>query len=168
VPRIVKNRRLETHNSKAGRRRPIVLFFADFGGTVVSFDIFLACVKDGESAAFKRILFEDIFSRGAINPRLPFTNVVYGDGGAQIDGADEHEDIESLSFNHCGGDTFFATLYELADRSGSVVFWPGEERVLAVTSQAMIAHIPADMDELGPAHIVSNGRELQNCIFGEG
>jgi hypothetical protein len=134
----------------------------------MSFDIFLVCVKNGEAAAFTRSLFEDIFSRGAINPRLPFTNVVYGDGGAQIFGADEDEDIQSLSFNHCGGDTFFAALYELADRSGSVVFWPGEERVLAVMSQAMIAHIPADMDELGPAHVVANGRELQNRIFGEG
>jgi hypothetical protein len=55
----------------------------------VSFDIFLVCVKDGETAVFKRDLFEEIFSRGAINPQLPFTNVVYGDGGAQIYGADE-------------------------------------------------------------------------------
>ncbi len=134
----------------------------------MSFDIFLVCVKDGEATAFKRSLFEDIFSRGAIDPRLPFTNVVYGDGGAQISGADEDEDIESLSFDHCGGDTFFAALYELADRSGSVVVWPGEERVLAVTRQAMIAHLPADMGELGPPHIVSNGRELEECIFSEG
>jgi hypothetical protein len=130
----------------------------------LSFDIFLHCVKDGMPAAFECGLFEEIFGRGAIDLRLPFTRVDYVDGGAEIYGADEGEDIEHLMFTRCGGETFFAALHELADRSGSMIFWPSPGRSIAVTRADMVAHIPPDMVELGPPYIVSNGRELADCI----
>jgi hypothetical protein len=131
----------------------------------VSFDIFLQCVRDGMRAAFKRSLFEEIFSRGAIDPQLPLIHVGYSDGHAEIYGADEGEDIGHLMFSHCGGATFFAALYELADRSGSMIFWPSLGRSMAVTRTETIAHLPEDMGEMGPPYVVSDGHELQDCIF---
>jgi len=131
----------------------------------MSFDIFVMCFRNGDAATFERALFEEIFGRGAIDPQLPFTSVTYGDGSAEIYGADESEDIEHLMFNHCGGDTFYSALYELADRSGSVVIWPVIGRQIAVTSKAIIEHLPADVESLGPAYVVSNGQELAACVF---
>lgn len=131
----------------------------------MSFDIFLICVRNGDAAMFERALFEDIFRRNAIDPRSPLTSVTYRDGGAEIDGAEDGDEIENIVFNHCGGDTFYAALYELADRSGSVVLWPAAGRQIAVTREAAIAHLPPDLSDLGPPYVVANGRELAACIL---
>src|ERR1700730_13081390 len=132
----------------------------------MSFDIFLQCFRNGEPATFKRALVEEIFTRDAVDYRPPLTDVTYVDGGAGgIYGADEEEDIQNMMFNHCGGDTFFAALHELAARTNSVVFWPRVGRSIAVTDAAFVNHLPSGFDDMGPAYIVSNGRELEACIF---
>lgn len=132
----------------------------------MSFDVVLICIRKGEAATFNRTLFEEIFCREAIDPQLPLTSITYHDGGAQIDGAEDGDEIENLVFHHCGGETFYAALHELADRSGSVVLWPAKGRQIAVTRQAIVAHLPPDLADLGPPYIVANGRELAACILG--
>jgi hypothetical protein len=71
----------------------------------------------------------------------------------------------NIMFDHCGGATFYAALHELADRSGSMIFWPSLGRSLAATRSDVIVHIPADVAELGPPHVVSDGGALEHCIM---
>lgn len=134
----------------------------------MSFDIFLQCFRKGEPATFKRALVEEIFGRHAINFHLPLTGVNYADrGGAEIYGADDGDDIQSLMFNHCGGCTFFDALYELAQRTGSVVIWPTTRSpYCAVTDSETIADLPAGFcdEPLGAPIVVSDGRELDEGI----
>jgi hypothetical protein len=52
----------------------------------------------------------------------------------------------------------------LADRSGSALVWPATGRSIAVTRESAIAHLPADLKELGPPHVVTDGSELARCI----
>jgi hypothetical protein len=134
----------------------------------MSFDIFLICFRDGEAATFKRTLFEDIFRRDAVDPRLPLTRVTYRDGGVlEIDGAEEGDETENMAFSRFGGETFFAALHELVDRSGSVLVWPAAGRSIAVTRETTIAHLPEELKELGPPFVVANGSELARCILEE-
>ncbi len=131
----------------------------------MSFDVFLMCVRDGEEATFKREVLEEVMGRGAINPDYPLSNVYYADGMSVIYGGDD-EDIDSLMFNHFGGDTFFDRLWELADRTGSFLTWPDGECSLAVTCPEMIDQIyPSVIESVGPPIIVRSGKELENAIF---
>jgi hypothetical protein len=132
----------------------------------MSFDIFLQCFRAGEPASFKRALFEEIFGRHAVNPDPPFTDITYADGGAAIHGA-EVDDIQHMMFNHCGGDTFFAALHELADCTRSVILWPDEEPCLVAADPAAIENLPTDFTYgRDQVRIVHSGRELEECIFG--
>lgn len=73
----------------------------------MSFDIHLQCFRNGEPATFKRALVEEIFGRHAINFHLPLTGVNYADrGGAEIYGADDGDDIQSLMFNSAAAPRF--------------------------------------------------------------
>jgi len=134
----------------------------------MSFDLFLNCVRDGETATFKRALFEEIIGRGAVNARFPLGTVEYPDGsGGEIYGADSEEDeeIDGLMFTHFGGDTLMARIWELADQTGSFLIWPSDGRCLAVTSAETVRHIPPDLAEsFGPPFIVSSGDELDYVI----
>jgi hypothetical protein len=131
----------------------------------MSMDLFLTCARDGKGSTFKRALLEEIMGRGAIDPKYPLTRVRYADGASEID-AGEGEDIETVSFLHFGGETFFDRLWELADRTSSYFVWPDEERSLAVTRPDMIAKIdPHTIESLGPAYIVRSGKELGDAIL---
>lgn len=77
-------------------------------------------------------------------------------------GEDDH--IQSMMFTHCGGDRFFDALQELLARTKSVLYWPGKAPQIAVADSAVIDHLPAGFDDMGPAFIVSSGRELQTAI----
>ncbi len=134
----------------------------------MSLDIHLQCFRNGEPATFKRTLVEEIFGRDAVNYRPPLTNVSYADGGgAEIYGADDGDDIQSLMFNHFGGKSFFNALYELARQTKSVVLMVTETLPVAVTDQETIAHLPAGFtDGLSSPVIVSSGRELAACLYG--
>jgi hypothetical protein len=130
----------------------------------MSSDIFLQCFRDREPATFERVVFEEIFGRGAVNPQFPLTDVAYpdGSGGEIYGGEDDH--IQGMMFNHCGGDAFFDRVYELLARTKSVFFWLGTGRQIAVADSAVIDHLPSGFDDMGPAYIVSSGRELQKSM----
>jgi hypothetical protein len=133
----------------------------------VSSSLYLACVRDGEAATFSRALVEEIFGRDAIDPRFPLMDVDYADGGAVIYCADREDDIARMSFQRWGGDTFCAALCESADRSGSFLFWSFNDVKFAVTRESMIAHLPQDALQFD-RRVVSNGRELEAYVYGEG
>jgi hypothetical protein len=131
----------------------------------MAFDIFLACIRNGEPATFKRSVLEEIFGPHAYGDP-DFSNVTFPDGSGSCIYVARDEDIEGMMFNHCGGDDFFQALYELADRTKSVIFWPDTRPSFAVTDEATLAHLPLDYKQkFGPAQLVHSGRELQAYIF---
>ncbi len=132
----------------------------------MSFDIFLQCFENGEPKYFERSLFKEVFERHATSLDAALTRVVYADGGAQIFGTEEGESLEGLTFNHAGGDTFFAAVLELAARTGSVLYWPGEPPCIAAADPGVVEHLPADMvEQLGPVCIVRTGDQLRDFIL---
>lgn len=44
-------------------------------------------------------------------------------------------------FNHCGGEAFFADMYELARRTRSVIFWPDPESIYVYTDETVPAEL---------------------------
>jgi hypothetical protein len=132
----------------------------------MSIDIHLQCFRNGEPATFKRELVEQIFAREASDHRPPLTGVRYADGGAEIYGADNGDDIQSLMFNHFGGKTFFNALYELARETKSVVLMVTESHPIAVADQETIDHLPPGFASLSTPAIVSSGRELAAHLYG--
>lgn len=116
---------------------------------------------------FKRELVEEIFGRYALNPPPHCQNATYLDGRAEIYGADE-EEIDGIMCSHSWGTTFFEALYELADRTKSVIFWPSLGPSAAVTDVATLVHLPpgAFEHEGEPPAVVADAKELQALIFG--
>jgi hypothetical protein len=134
----------------------------------MSSDIFLACLRGEGTEKFTRALFEEIFGRHAIDPDLPFTSVTYADGGAEVYRAEDDE-TDGVGFNHFGGDTFFAALYELALRTRSVIYWPENDGAwAAVAESATIALLPDGFEREGPraVRVVRSGRKLQDVYYG--
>jgi hypothetical protein len=134
----------------------------------MSFSLYLICMRDGEPAAFKTSLFDEVMGREAIDPKFPLYDVKYNDGGCdeiRNTFADDDE-IESVSFSHFDGNIFFDALWELANRAGAFFVWPGEGRSVAVPNPGVVVHIPADMAGMGPPYIVKDGRDLYDAICG--
>ena len=131
----------------------------------MSFDLFVQRFQDGGVATFQRSVFEEIFSRDALDAKFPLESVEYADGShAEIYGNDA-DHLDSLMFTHFGGDRIFALIFELADRTGSVIFWPDDGPSLAVADPAVIPHIPADcLSSIGPAEVVPDHRALMAYI----
>ena len=134
----------------------------------MAFDIFLICIRNGEAASFKRSVLQEIFGPAA-HGDPDFSNVTFPDGSGSCVYVTDADDIQHMMFNHCGGDDFFQALYELADRTKSVVCWPDTRPSSAITDQATWDHLPENFKEasLGPAQLVRSGRELEAYIFRE-
>jgi hypothetical protein len=134
-------------------------------------DIYLYCFRDEEPATFKRALAEEILSRDAIDYRPPLTYVSYPDGSrAEIFSTDEGVDIHNLMFGHCVGATFWDRLYELAERTRSLVMWHFGSPLCAVTNAENIADLhPAFREEpFGPPFVVTSGRGIYEAILRSG
>lgn len=131
-------------------------------------DIFVQCCRNGERAMFSRDLVEEIFGRYALDPPPHLQGATYLDGRAEIYGADKHEEIDHLMCTHSWGTTFFEALYELADRTKSVIYWPGGDIWAAVTDPATLVHLPPGaFDKNGePPAVIADGQELHALIFG--
>ena len=77
----------------------------------------------------------------------------------------EDENIDHATFMRAGGDTIFARIWELADRTNSFIWWPNTRRSVALTRLDIIPHIPEGaLDGLGEPYIVQTGSELENAI----
>lgn len=130
----------------------------------MSFDIHIICMRDGEGSSFTRNLFEEIMGRGAIDPKFPLETVSYADGRSEIYGAQD-DNLGGAMFNHFGGDTFFNRLWELADRTGSFIWWPDTKRSVAITRPEINSHLPKDIPgSMGRPYLVRSGREPEQAI----
>jgi len=134
----------------------------------MSMDLFLACVRDGKESEFERRLVDEVMGRGAVNPEFPLEEVRYVDGGSEVHvHKNDGEGAKTVSFRRFGGETFFCRLFELANRTGSFLFWAGNGYGVAVTDRAMLVHLPPGVedDSLGLPFIVKNGEELEAAII---
>jgi hypothetical protein len=111
----------------------------------VSFEIFLQCYRNGEPATFKRTILDETFGlRDTSRNRRPWCfKVDYPDGGGADVYADDGDDQQGIMFSRCGGGMFFDALYQLADVTKSVVFWPYKSPAVAVTNETTVAHLPS-------------------------
>jgi hypothetical protein len=129
----------------------------------MGFEIFTERFREKEPAPYDRKIAEEIFIRDAINPTTPLGEVRYADGSAEIDGAEDDE-VSGLVLAHFSGRTVLERLLELAQRTGSVIIWPGDETCAAVTSPEWLAHLPDDMIESMQPTVVRNLDELIAAI----
>lgn len=109
---------------------------------------------------------DEVFGfRDSIRDRDPgYLKVDYPDGGGADVYAGVDAEIAHIGFGHFGGDTFFEALYQLADRTKSVVYWPGRAPSSAITDPVMLQHVPKYWeDAVGPPQLVRNGVELWRC-----
>jgi len=135
----------------------------------MAFDIFLSCMKNGQTSTFKRSLAQEILGRGAVDQAGALFQVEYADGSGSSVYCDEGEDLDGAMFNHSGGDTFFERLWELADRTHSIIVWPGYGIPVAITRSEMLPHLWMKPEEMEPPpFVVLNGKELQEAIAATG
>jgi hypothetical protein len=152
----------------------------------MSFDIFLQCFQRGEPATFDRKIFDEIFLPYCTHPALYRSDpgdmtVEFPDGsGGQIYPGSEIGDptddsmkahvasdqskIQCVMFNHCGGTQFFQAMYELANRTSAVIFWPSVRPSTVVTKEAVLKELPDDFPKLADAKIVRSGADIVKAI----
>jgi hypothetical protein len=131
----------------------------------VSFDLFVQRFQHGAVATFSRSLLDEVFGRGAIRATLPLKAVEYPDGSHAEIYAKDGEELSSFMLSHFGGETVFERVFELADRTGSIIYWPDVRPALAVTKSGVIEHVPQDcLSSIGPAEIVANAKALMDYI----
>jgi hypothetical protein len=131
----------------------------------MSFDIFVQCFRNKEPATFKRAIFDEIFDSFVVDQRKHFLRVRYPDGSGSDIYVDDDDNLESIMFNHCGGDAFFEALYLLAKRTKAVIFWPNVDHISVVTDAETLQHLPSKfVDEDGRPEVVSNGEAITDAI----
>ena len=137
----------------------------------MSLDLFVCCFRKGMPAAYDREIFDRIFlphfdHAERRQPDYGSVQVTFPDGsGSDIGISYVGSEISSVSFNHFGGSALFDAMYELADRSSSVIFWPSPESISAVTSEAVLKELPKkDFVDLNRVKIVHSGAELSRLI----
>ena len=111
-----------------------------------------------------RSALADVLGSHAIGRNGKILGAEFSDGDwGDIDGAEEAQ-IESLCFTG-GGEKFMQAIWEFANRTNAYIFWIGEGRCLAVTSEAALSEVPESVSQdIGPARIVADGAELLECI----
>ena len=133
----------------------------------MSFDIFVQRFRDKEPATFKRSDFEDIFGAYVIRRESDpgFVEVKFPDGSVADVYVSEQENVDSIMFNHCGGEAFFQALYQLADRIKGCIYWPDLGPSSVVTDATTPVHLSPDFAEaLGPPIVVTNGVGILEAI----
>ena len=127
--------------------------------------VMLTCVRNGEPHRYDRALAEEILYRDIVDDEYTkHYDVRYADGGTNITWEDG-ETIDGMSFSNYGGATVFDRIWELADRTGSMIMWIGWGVPRAVTRPDMLQHLPKEMENEEPEpFVVLNGKELLDII----
>ena len=78
---------------------------------------------------------------------------------------DDDEPIRHITFNYCGGDAFFAGLYELADRTRSIISWAAFRPIYVFTREGIGNAVPKGSFYDGiRSRIVRNGADIVDAI----
>ena len=136
----------------------------------MSFDIFLQCFRKGEPEPIPRAMFDAIFGPHDTHPQLRakdpgYMTVEYPDGSSAAiycGGYKDGKDTSHMMFNHCGGPSFWADLWQLADRSKSIIFWPSEETTYVYTDEAVVKDVPEGVFDTG--RLVRSGIDIVAAI----
>ncbi len=110
-------------------------------------DLFVRCFKNKEHALYERQIAEEIFNKDSIDPATPLDEVRYHDGRAEIYGA-EKEKISGVMLTHFGGRTVLAHVLELAEETGSLIFWTFSDGRAAITNADVLNHLPDEAREV--------------------
>lgn len=135
----------------------------------MSFDIFLQCFRDGEPKSIPRDVFEAIFlphcqDASAYRRDPSFLRVDYPGGSGSDIYCGKDTDIASLMFNHGGGAPLFQSMYELAQQTRSVIYWPGETPCAVLTEEATRKDLPEDFPDRDVAPVVHSGADIIKTI----
>ena len=127
----------------------------------MGFEVFTTRFRNKETAPYATAIVERIFMRGAIDPTTPLTFVEYADGVAEIYGA-EDDMTDGIMIAHFSSRTVLERLFELADETGSLIFWPSEDNCSVVTKAEWLDHLPDDA-QFEPV-VVSTVDELMEAM----
>ena len=128
----------------------------------MGFEVFTTRFRNKETAPYATAIVERIFMRDAIDPTTPLAFVEYADGVAEIYGA-EDDMTDGIMIAHFSSRTVLERLFELADETGSLIFWPSEDNCSVVTKAEWLDHLPDDMLQIEPV-VVSNVDELMEAM----
>jgi hypothetical protein len=137
----------------------------------MSLDLFIVCFRKGEPAPYDREIFDRIFLSHFDRPEerkrdRGYVQVTFPDGsrsdiGISYDGPN----INCVSFNHFGGNALCDAMYDLADRSSSIIIWPSPESFTAVTNEAVVKDLPKEFSsDLSLVKLVHSGAEIEAVI----
>ena len=92
--------------------------------------------------------------------------VTFPDGSrSDIDINYNGSDIDCVAFGHFGGDALYDAMYDLADRSSSIIVWPSPESFTAVTDEAVVKDLPKEFSsDLSLVKLVHSGAEIEAVI----
>jgi hypothetical protein len=111
----------------------------------MSLPVFLQRYQDGQKIAFSRADILKILGPAAVMDGPDLVAIAFSDSdGGEIYGASS-ENFEELSCDDGAGDRFFDALWRIADGTGAFVYWLGAEHCSAVTSSAVLQHLPQDI-----------------------
>ena len=135
----------------------------------MSFDIFLQCFRNGQPAPISLELFESIFLPHDTHPEAyeddpGYLTLEYPDGGGGVLHCDGIATRGGMMFNHCGGKSFWDDIYRLADRTGSVIYWPSPGPHGVVTREEVLKELPQDGFDLSVIKVVRNSEEIGEAI----
>ena len=138
----------------------------------MSFDIFLACVRNGQPSPLPRDLYESIFLPHAEHPDAYKNNsdylvVEYPDGGgASIYFGGDNDDAKSnMMVNHFGGEAFYADLYKFAHLTRSIIFWPTKDPIYLYTDPTLPAELKGmSYFEEARGIFIRSGAEIEPAI----
>ena len=137
----------------------------------MSLDLFIVCFRKGEPAPYDREIFDRIFLSHFDRPEKRkrdrgHVQVTFPDGSrSDIDINYNGSDIDCVAFNHFGGNALYDAMYDLADRSSSIIIWPSPESFTAVTNEAVVKDLPKEFSsDLSLVKLVHSGAELSALI----
>ena len=130
----------------------------------VGTEIFVQREDENGIVPLDRSILQDVLGPHAVGRDGKILGAKFSDGDwGDIDGAEEAR-IEHLCFTG-GGERFMQAIWEFANRTNAYIFWIGESRCLAVTSEAALSELTDGISEaIGPAWVVADGAELLERI----
>jgi hypothetical protein len=72
--------------------------------------------------------------------------------------------IQSVTFDHAGGDALFEDIYKLADSTNSVISWPDMGSPVVVPNDRTLKEAPQDLPGMKLARVVRSGSDIVKAI----
>jgi hypothetical protein len=116
---------------------------------------------------YDRRIAEEIFNRDSIDPTTPLSEVRYTDGRAEIYGAEE-DGMDGVMVAHFSGRTVVERIFELAEKTRGLIFWPAPIPCMALTNADFRNNLPDELKDdadIAVVHSVDDLIEVIGLIF---